>query len=310
MPELSLEPTVASSLTKLDCGTLGLDSSSFDNVARLPRLQFLSCALPANPHGLREDSNLFPALREFHITVVMLQHLTAVSHVITLERVETVHLTVREAAEPALLFIAIRKLLSPSVLIDLRVSVAPIPGHPEGSAVRPSHLRPLLDLKAIQFFAIVCHCHLRLDNQFCADMAQAWPRITKLSLRSTIESINDIHGLPNLQGLVPFAIHCPDLLSLEIQFNASDGRSLSLPRRSNRSCLIWLTIPHCPISHPDHVSALIARLFPRVRIFSCIVAGNQAAWKKDWEEVQRYLPLFADIRNDEREWVENERIEH
>ena len=309
MPELSLEPTMARSLTKLDCGTLVLDSPSFNIVARLPRLQSLSCALPANSDDLCGEPELFPVLQHFTMTVAMLQHLTAFSRVVTLQRVHTMDLAVREVVEPALLVVAIRKLLLPSVLTKLNIVIAPITGDPGGLAVLSSHLRPLLDFKALNDFEMICHCHLRLDNQFCVGMAEAWPRMGKLSLRSTIVLPNDIHGLPNLQGLVPFAIHCPVLKFLDIQFDASwdERMTLSLPRRSAKPCLTYLFVRYCPISHPHHVSAYLACLFPQLNISTWgggkIMAGNQAAWKKDWEEVKRYLPLFARIREDERRWA-------
>ncbi|RPD77663.1 hypothetical protein L226DRAFT_328618 [Lentinus tigrinus ALCF2SS1-7] len=315
LPELSL-PLTTHSLTRFEChDRVVLDKESFNLLSHLPRLESLVCTLHDLLEGLllvsgaAREAPPFQALRELYIDTVLPLGVVP-SSVVALNAVQIVRLTLWEPPEARhipFLFHGIRRLFSPSALTYLNVELK---GGSQPIKL-PACLRPLLDFRALESLVVCTHCGLCLDNRLCAEMAQAWPRIQYISLCSRNPS-EDVLDLPTLEGLVPFAIHCPDLNSLGLQLNAQDTQymQMSLPRRSKRPSLTSLGAVCCPISRPDQVATFLARTFPRLtNAFptSYGSTGSGPAWKKDWQEVNRYLELFASIRADEREWVEVER---
>ncbi|RDX53461.1 hypothetical protein OH76DRAFT_1313808, partial [Lentinus brumalis] len=173
-----------------------------------------------------------------------------------------------------------------------------------------SPLRPLLDFRELMSLRLQLACDLRLDDQVCADMAHAWCHMQYLGISTFRELVLD---LPTLEGLIPFAIHCTQLVHLSLYVNARDFNeaTMALPRRLERSPLTSLHVGDSPISRPDRVAAFLSRMFPHLRSISHWKSHEQSpeaeARDRDWNEVQRYISLFAEIREDERRWVELER---
>ncbi|KAI0715672.1 hypothetical protein C8T65DRAFT_643659 [Cerioporus squamosus] len=315
-PELSLL-SIAHSLTRMSCRhDITFNHDFFNLLSRLPNLRYLNCMLPDIPDfsSLARDSVSppFPALQDLCITVAPHSY-SEFSKIVRLHSVHTAWLLLSRVVavhQLPLLFSAIRTQFSPSALTTLTISNADRTGT-ERLTVVPAHISPLLDFRRLIRLDLKVNWELRLDDQACADMAHAWPRIQYLKLASANPSADNVHSLPTLAGLVPFAIHCPHLEDLCIQFSALDiQHTTSLPRRSERPSLQYLDVECCPISHPDRVAAFLARTFPELTSLSMEDSEdtrNRPEWTKDWEEVERYLPHFASIREDERQWVTGER---
>ncbi|RDX53459.1 hypothetical protein OH76DRAFT_1222152 [Lentinus brumalis] len=316
-PELSL-PLLTHSLTQLHCGSdISFDKESFNLLSQLPNLRSLSCMLPdirsLSSSAGDSVSVPFPALQTLQITATAHCY-SAFTKIASLQGVHTVQLTFTEVVtvqQLPLLFAAIRRQFSPSTLTSLTVLVTHR-ADTERLILVPSHMSPLLIFRRLLMFNLRVHGEPRLDDEACSEMAHAWPHIQSLTITSSHPLTDDIHGLPTLGGLVPFAVFCPHLTYLKIRFNAQDIQqtTLSFPHRLERPSLTNLCVHCCPISRPHSVAAFLARMFPRltnVNAYGFEDTGSGPEWMKDWAEVRRYLPLFADIRADERQWVEVER---
>ena len=127
--------------------------------------------------------------------------------------------------------------------------------------------------------------------------------------------------MPSLKALTNVALYCPTLQMLGLHFDAAswyddaDWEDVpqehylgSLAHRSSRSRVYSLSVSTSPIEGQSQVAYFLARTFPQL----CELFTVHEPWdeeeeeeermviRKRWEEVARYIPLFAHIRLDER----------
>ncbi len=311
--KLMLPPFAAHQLTRFSCLNIPLEDESFNLISRLPRLRYLCCEVSstADLSSFSRGPIPFPALKELDVKMVVWRYIDFSK--VYLPGVHDARFTFIQFVDSSQLLLAlshIHKQFSASALRRLTL-LAYCGGGPGRVVLLPSHLRPLFDFRELTWLHLqMPACDLRLDDQVCADMADAWRHMQYLAIYTTREVLNP----PTLQGLTPFAIHCTKLVSLGLCVNARDfdeGTIAKLSRRLERSPLTSLHVGDSPISRPDRVAAFLSRMFPHLRSISHSKSRERTpeaeTRDRDWNEVQRYISLFAEIREDERRRVELER---
>ncbi|OJT10643.1 hypothetical protein TRAPUB_12837 [Trametes pubescens] len=204
---------------------------------------------------------------------------------------------------------AIRRQCSPDVLETVHIDDVDTTAHAREGFIFPTHLRPLLDFKKLESLDLLLPSirGYALDDDFCADMAKAWPRIRTLMLRSGTAGVHEV--LPSVRVLPLFAIHCPKLERLglnfdarhwnnQAEFNADDLNAEiygALADRASTSVLSQLNVGSSPILVPELVAAFLDRVFPSLRW----IWGGEGV-DTPWEAVERFLSLFKHVRKDER----------
>ncbi|KAJ7187270.1 hypothetical protein C8R46DRAFT_1184920 [Mycena filopes] len=160
-----------------------------------------------------------------------------------------------------------------------------------------------------------------IDDTTAGDMARAWPNIKRLELASC----TDMHHLSSLTllGLRYFGIHCPDLISLKITFNASAVPPFdnSPETRISHGRLLSLDVAASPISDPAAVGRFVSALFPNLIEIGTLhewdwedpddqddteeMAARRAYLHK-WKQVETLIPMVSAVRAEERRWARME----
>ncbi|TBU48568.1 hypothetical protein BD309DRAFT_949407 [Dichomitus squalens] len=215
---------------------------------------------------------------------------------------------------------SIRRQCDPAMLVDIAIST-----HDECSlaqasrsdaVIHSSDLHPLFDFEHLTAFHPDMQCRHDLDDQLFLDMAKAWPELKQLDVAISEYSAYD--QMPSLKALTSLALHCSHLETLGVHFDAASWHSDSdwepsdvpperffgeLAHRSSGS------------RGGHHVALFLARAFPQLcelhTVFEPTFPDDdedprREVIRKRWEEVARYVPLFACIRQDERRRLEDE----
>lgn len=211
-------------------------------------------------------------------------------------------------------FNSIRRQCSPAALTTLSVSDAGGDGDilRTGEQLRPTHLRPLLELQRLEFLHVELWFRYALDDSFCAEMARAWPCMQYLYVWC------DLPGevLPSVRALPPFATYCPKLKHLGLVFDAMrwDNESAfnadhanaeiygALADKASTSALSALSPRPSPMCGPQYMAAFLARVFPNLEKIDGAPRAvvNGVIWENRWEEVEPLLRLLKSAMQDER----------
>jgi len=114
-----------------------------------------------------------------------------------------------------------------------------------------------------------------LDDAGLRVIAKAWPHLKSLELpnRECIAKIT-------LAGLIPFAMHCPDLEQLSIPLRAASQDFPSVEGLSNPKMAV-LDVGRSPIEAWEDVTVFIHAIYPKM---------------KSWDGSVRYDPTEYDPR--------------
>ncbi|KAH9851795.1 hypothetical protein C2E23DRAFT_732244 [Lenzites betulinus] len=210
------------------------------------------------------------------------------------------------------LFVSIRNQFDPSFLVQICIFSCASEDdtmRDHGSTLLTIPLGPLLDFKQLVTLIIDITCVYTLDDVLCDTIARAWPHIESLYINLVTESPVDHINLPSVRALSSFAMHCPVLKGLGLNFNGARWSTLEefnadqaqeavygpLACRASSSTLVTLSICYSPgpITRPEYMAAFLARIFPTLeRILECD--------DESWQSVQSLLVLFKGVRQDER----------
>ncbi|KAJ7153352.1 hypothetical protein C8R46DRAFT_1357223 [Mycena filopes] len=192
--------------------------------------------------------------------------------------------------------------------------VAPTAAQVATHVVRGPDLLPLLAFRNLTQIDIATPVGFALDDALAADMAQAWPAATDIYLSAS--GFAHIASEVTLAGLLPFAAHCPVLVSLYLPLDASvvpkypppEGMQRCLQRR-----LTTLGVAGAPISRQLDVAGFLSSVFPK--LVSINTNAEDATLAADdpvritgaerrarWREVAKVLPLLRKVRAEERYW--------
>ncbi|KAI0715683.1 hypothetical protein C8T65DRAFT_771143 [Cerioporus squamosus] len=220
-------------------------------------------------------------------------------------------------------FAAIRRQCSPTSLHRLPVNPDGFPrvdnARRSSAVIRSTDLRPLLEFFLMEDFDLAMECHHAYDDAFVLDMTKAWPHLRTFYLSSEDYCVHDT--LPTLTALAHLAVHGgPNLTEFGLRFDAvgwihgpqsnstgpPDRFYGELQGRASTSSVSSLFAGISQISWPENVALFLARVFPAL---DYIMLGefDDDAQREHWEEVQRNLPMFARIRDDERLRMQQER---
>ncbi|KAI0646228.1 hypothetical protein C8Q79DRAFT_909525 [Trametes meyenii] len=160
-----------------------------------------------------------------------------------------------------------------------------------GTALKPLYALPQMEYAIINAYSLV------VDAPAIRDIANAWPALEILALISYNPS-HQLDGCLSLSDLVPLALKCPELLTLEVHLNAmavpnqqTTERLLPGPSQSQMRCL---TAFDAPINEPERVADFLKRMFPRLNEAEYRGAArfpyeSQQLFEWRWKSVQDLL---------------------
>jgi hypothetical protein len=147
--------------------------------------------------------------------------------------------------------------------------------------VNPVDVKPLFVFSNLTSVKLLCtNAQFELSDASLKDMAQAWPRITSLIIRS--------QSRVTLSGLVPLAQYCRRLRNLDIFFDACSVSPPTTEVKHKR--LRCLNVSHPPVSdlpitEPKRVAEFINGIFPRTRL----TYSTDTRWREVSEALNTYL---------------------
>ncbi|KAJ6541062.1 hypothetical protein DFH09DRAFT_1322913 [Mycena vulgaris] len=182
------------------------------------------------------------------------------------------------------------------------------------SLVSGPQLRPLLVLTNVSRVCLAPPVGIDLDNEIVLELAQAWPHLK--SLRFGASDYAHVPSRVTLDGLLPFAEHCPHLYLLQIPLDASVvpawADQTTRQKRITHKRLTTLRLMRLPILVPLAVAGYLSSIFPKLRSVctdrehKTNTAEHQEAivLHKRWKDVESALPLLHTVRAEERYWTQ------
>ncbi|KAJ6575746.1 hypothetical protein DFH09DRAFT_1455163 [Mycena vulgaris] len=138
-----------------------------------------------------------------------------------------------------------------------------------------------------------------LHNAIVLELAQAWPHLK--SLRFGASDYAHVPSRVTLDGLLPFAEHCPHLYLLQIPLDASVvpawADQTTRQKRITHKRLTRLRLTRSPILVPLAVAGYLSSIFPKLRSEAIVL-------HKRWKDVEFALPLLHTVRAEERYWTQ------
>ncbi|KAJ7643112.1 hypothetical protein DFH06DRAFT_602450 [Mycena polygramma] len=178
--------------------------------------------------------------------------------------------------------------------------------------LHPTTIRPLLAFRKLIFLDLETF-RLSFDDRFVAEMAAAWPEITRLCF-STHYVVGDPSPPPllSLCGLSAFVQHCPHLKVLRIPV---DARNIPAPPNpvlwARQTALTSLHVVDSPIDSVLATAGVLSSMFPALEQVLAsdeseeevgdeprIIMADPVAHAR-WKEVEKLVPMFAKIREEE-----------
>ncbi|OBZ69057.1 hypothetical protein A0H81_11277 [Grifola frondosa] len=260
----------------------------------------------------------FPNLRLLKILVNKVQSYLAFSGLGRFPLVEDFELTILEAPTQITvqqLFNGIPRLFNADYLSRLCINsmdLVPASALRFRGTIHSLDFHPLLVLHYLEVVDITPRFELDLDDQLMEALASAWPRLRVLRFR-TDSGWNRSQLRMTLNGLIPFAKHCPELLVLGVVFNADSSSlpvdSYVMPGGSySHSKLSRLDVGVSTVLPRDkyQVAMFLSGLFPHATITHCSPLvntredGDITSSGKVWEHICEIHPMFSKLRMGER----------
>ncbi|KAF7335767.1 hypothetical protein MVEN_02232500 [Mycena venus] len=154
------------------------------------------------------------------------------------------------------------------------------------------------------------------DDLTLARLAAAWPRMESLALETSLMNLPS--GM-TLQDLHALAVQCPQLYSLDMEFNPSPAPSLIGHACMSQYRMRYLDVGGSPItreSRPPSIARFLSSLFPNLARISTPrenednedpeeIDQHQEAIARHllWKQVQDEIPEFVAARREEHNWA-------
>ncbi|KDQ62099.1 hypothetical protein JAAARDRAFT_189472 [Jaapia argillacea MUCL 33604] len=247
----------------------------------------------------------FPALRRLAMTIADLAVASEVTLAMQPHRLESIRTRLSNAPSAAILARFIEVLstcCSPaflrSVIIFTYTNAGPRTAEEmaNGFIVPPSVFVPLLSFSRMVQMEVRTPLSFALENSALQAIAVAWPALKRLHLgTSGSPTISKV----TLEGIVPFAVHCPNLSYLGIVLGHA-GHAESSEVVSGRK-LDVMDFGRSPISDAPSVAAFLSSLFDDITEWPHIDRARSLFDREEgWEQARTLFPLFAKVRKDER----------
>ncbi|KAJ7721275.1 hypothetical protein B0H16DRAFT_1602866 [Mycena metata] len=168
--------------------------------------------------------------------------------------------------------------------------------------ILPATLRPLLMFPNLSSFTISSPFSVSLDNDFIDAMSIAWPKIENISFLVSTTTTR-----ATLSALSAFALRCPHLRYLELEFDASTVPQGPHPPtqapRVRQTELMVLGVGDSPIESPTRVAHFLSAMFPGLEDIEAnstqgLTDEEDETYQK-WREVRKLVPLLAAARSEE-----------
>ncbi|KAJ7620859.1 hypothetical protein DFH06DRAFT_1482460 [Mycena polygramma] len=325
---LRLEPPshqVQTAASTLICGlqnveTLLMDvptSAALRHMAQLSGLTSLQITgLPALP----EDSNLspliFPRLRQLVLGPLEIQPATEFLAFLAdspLHSLQLILKTCVTVAETDALFRTVRATFSHKCFkcFTLRSDADHFPTEGrEDYRINANSLGILSCFSGLTTLSIMSPVGFDLDDAAVDLLAKAWPRLRELTLQTNIMA-PPIHL--TLNALRSLAAHCPQLRSLDIEFDPTSVPPAREGDRVVQESLESLSVGCSPILKPGPVARYLSSLFPNLRSISTAREdednedpeevenqGQAISYHRRWKEVEEHIPDYVAARQEEQ----------
>ena len=248
-------------LRTFQCDQIPVAESAFLALGRLQHLSDLAIRLPAFLAWAPLPLEAFPALRHMEVTALTRDYLVFSTDVARFLQVRKAVMYLRDvpSVRDGVLFDLISNQFSKIVLSDLSIYMSDDAnlGHSRQNklTLARDNLRPLLSFTNLTALAVNLACPYALDRDFYPEIAQAFPDIELLFIGTYAYCYHNTDpGMlsPMTEVLNPIAIHCPELTTLGIAFDARqtltvDDIRYALPQRPSLSAVSSLNCSHCPI---------------------------------------------------------------
>ncbi|KAJ7646409.1 hypothetical protein DFH06DRAFT_922199, partial [Mycena polygramma] len=118
-------------------------------------------------------------------------------------------------------------------------------------------------------------CGFELNDSICAQMARAWPRVERLTLREYYSPLT--HSV-TLESLRSFAQHCPALITLQVTLDARVVPREEHTENISQMSLEYLHVGYSLIelSNPRPVGIFVGTIFPNLK---CVTNADDDAYK-------------------------------
>ncbi|KAF7329214.1 hypothetical protein MKEN_00182000 [Mycena kentingensis (nom. inval.)] len=129
-------------------------------------------------------------------------------------------------------------------------------------AVQGAALRPLFQFSKLKSVTLHTTAGFDLDDTVIWEMAKAWPLATSIDISSG--STISVSPSITIDALRAFSLHCPVLVNLTLEFDATIGGGSYLTSPTTQCVLTSLGVMRSPIADPSTVKAFLLRVFPRL----------------------------------------------
>ncbi|TFK82127.1 hypothetical protein K466DRAFT_530844 [Polyporus arcularius HHB13444] len=307
------------SLTMFKCTDIPLSPASILHLSELSTLRDLSVRLPdvAAWQSPGAASQPFAFLTTLSLTTTIHAYIPF-GKAVLLPHIQRLTLYVVGRPTTQLIpdfFSAIRHQYCPKTLRSLSINpegvTSEATARQNATVIRPADLRPLLEFSLMKDFDLAMECHHAFDDAFILDVAKAWPHLETFFLCSDDYCVHDT--LLSLTAFTHLAMYASELVECGLRFDAAGwihgplAESGGLPEqsygeldgRASNSNVSILHVGISPIVYPEHVALFLASVFPALDDIMMGELGDSKHLQR-WGELQRYLPMFARIRENER----------
>ncbi|KAJ6461931.1 hypothetical protein C8R47DRAFT_1327345 [Mycena vitilis] len=318
-PSRHVQSAVSTLICKIqDIHTLKLGvptSAALLHIAQLSGLTSLDLSgLPASLEGATQP--IFPRLLHLRLGPIEIQPATEfVSSLVDapLHSLQVILKTCVTAAQTDALFRTLPGTLSPKSLKSfvLRNTAADIPtaGQEDYRISAPS-LGILSCFSGLTTLSVMSPVGFDLDDAAVDRLTTAWPHLQELTLRTNMMSPRIRLTLNALRSL---AAHCPQLNSLDIEFNPASLPSATDGGRVVQESLESLSVGCSPILKPGPVARYLSSLFPNLRSISTAREdednedpeeveewGQAISYHRRWKQVEEHIPDYVATRLEEQ----------
>ncbi|OAX34058.1 hypothetical protein K503DRAFT_725012 [Rhizopogon vinicolor AM-OR11-026] len=176
-------------------------------------------------------------------------------------------------------------------------------------------LRPVLSFPHLTTFEVMHKYPVNISLEEIEELASQWPTLGSLSLNEEPLAMHDF--TLDLRALVPFARHCPNLFSLGLFMDAIAPQIHPAQELIPFTALEVLFVGTSRAREPGAVAAFLSCLCPPGCEIDAVVTwtsyGSRSCCELDntvldignrsasWKSVSDLLPLFIQVRREERE---------
>ncbi|KAK7044476.1 hypothetical protein R3P38DRAFT_2878972 [Favolaschia claudopus] len=313
-----------------------LDNVALAHIARLPGLKSLTLenqpAIGSFPAGTFSNDIIFPALQSLNITGDDVETVIPLLALMTHARLRDLTIDLPEKV-PAKRITALHSAIvrsctnSHASLEQITygqfsggLTTVPTDADIASYLVEGAKILSLATFRNLSVVSITTPLGVNLDDTIVADLAQTWPHLSELSLLAS--SYVNHRSRITLQGLLPFAQHCPHLYSLSLPLDATssawpqkliaseaDG---SAGRRVQQTSLLQMIVMRSPIADPLHVAGFLSSVFPKLNniLTDQHIRGDAGeaeveagVFYEKWSAVMATLPVLRSARTEERKWM-------